>query len=86
MTKRAEKMLKECKNWPPEERADLAAQILESLDENQEVDVYQAWDAEIAARLEELDKGLVELIPAEEVHREIQDIINAHRLPPTGSR
>lgn len=50
---------------PPAERARLAQRLIESLDEESEVE--EAWAAEIKKRLEALDRGEIDLIPAEEV-------------------
>jgi putative addiction module component (TIGR02574 family) len=50
---------------PRSERARLAERLIASLDEDSEVE--QAWAAEIRRRLDALDGGEVELIPAEEV-------------------
>jgi putative addiction module component (TIGR02574 family) len=42
-----------------EERAFLAASLLESLDETVDSDAEAAWEAEVLKRLEELDSGAV---------------------------
>ena len=78
MTQRAIKLLEECRSWPEEERADLADQLLESLDPD--VDVQAAWDREIAVRVQELERGTVQCVPSEEVHRSIREMIDASRL------
>jgi putative addiction module component (TIGR02574 family) len=50
---------------PRSERARLAERLIASLDENAEVE--DAWAAEIKRRLDAIDRGEVELVPAEEV-------------------
>jgi len=50
---------------PAEERARLAQRLLESLDRDPEVE--RAWAEEIRKRLDAIDRGEVELIPADEV-------------------
>jgi putative addiction module component (TIGR02574 family) len=51
---------------PPEARAQLAEQLLDSLDpRRQEVDA--AWAAEIEKRIQEIEDGRAELIPHDEV-------------------
>lgn len=50
---------------PRSERARLAERLIASLDENAEVE--EAWAAEIKRRLDSIDRGEVELIPAEDV-------------------
>jgi putative addiction module component (TIGR02574 family) len=59
---------------PASERARLAQRLLESLDDEEPDDpaeVAQAWEAEIARRLAELDAGATVLIPAEQVLAEL---------------
>ena len=50
---------------PLRDRARLAHRLLESLDEDSEVE--QAWAAEGERRLDEYDRGQVQTIPGEEV-------------------
>ena len=52
-----------------EERAQLAEELLESLQEQPE-DVATAWDVEISRRLDEYKRGEAKLVPAEEVFAE----------------
>lgn len=53
---------------PPDERAALAAELLESLDGDEaDEGVAEAWEAEIARRLTQIERGEVKLIPASEV-------------------
>ena len=54
----------------PEERAQLAEQLLSSLDTLTESQIEQLWFQEAAPRADEIDKGLVQLIPADVVHQE----------------
>lgn len=53
---------------PLAERARLAERLLASLDEPTEIE--EAWAAEVKQRLEALDRGEIELIPAEQVMEE----------------
>ncbi|MEZ4425423.1 MAG: addiction module protein [Gemmatimonadota bacterium] len=50
---------------PRKERARLAQRLIESLDDDPEVE--EAWAVEIQRRLDSIDRGEVELIPAEQV-------------------
>jgi len=50
---------------PGEDRAQLAQRLLASLDRDPEVET--GWDHEIKRRIAELEAGLVETIPVEEV-------------------
>jgi putative addiction module component (TIGR02574 family) len=53
---------------PPDERAALAAKLLESVDGDEaDEGAAEAWEAEIARRLTEIERGEVKLIPAAEV-------------------
>ena len=53
-----------------EERAQLAEELLESLQEPPDHDVATAWDGEISRRLDDYRRGEAKLIPAEEVFAE----------------
>ena len=48
---------------PPEERARLAEELLASLDPH-DPDVESAWDVELRRRIDEVERGGVQLIPA----------------------
>lgn len=50
---------------PKGERARLAERLIASLDEDPEVE--EAWAAEIKRRLDGIDRGEIEMIPAEDV-------------------
>ncbi len=56
---------------PDEDRAALAHDLLASLDGPADPDAAEAWDAEIARRLNELESGRVQTIGAEETLRRI---------------
>ncbi len=60
---------------PPQERAQLAEQLLSSLDTLSEIEIEQLWYQEAARRAAEMDQGLVERIPAEVVLREAQALL-----------
>jgi len=52
---------------PLEARAELASQLLESLDDLSEKEVEQLWAAEAERRYADYKAGRIEAIPAEEV-------------------
>ena len=52
-----------------EERAELAQKLLLSLDTPSEKEIEDDWLLEAQRRARELDEGIVEPIPAEEVRR-----------------
>jgi putative addiction module component (TIGR02574 family) len=58
---------------PEEQREDLLDRLLVSLDGPADEDVEQAWDAEIARRLEEVESGKEKGIPWEEVRRQLRE-------------
>ncbi len=58
------------RHLPPEERAQLAEGLLESLQEWSSPEVEAAWDAEILRRIGEYERGEAALLPAAEVFAE----------------
>jgi putative addiction module component (TIGR02574 family) len=58
-----------------EERAELAQKLLLSLDSPSENEISEAWLAEADRRARELDKGLVQPVPAEEVRRKAMSLL-----------
>ena len=65
------KVLEEALALPPRERAKLAASLIESLDPESEGEVEEAWRAEVARRVRELDDGTVKTIDWAEARRQI---------------
>jgi putative addiction module component (TIGR02574 family) len=57
----------EALHLPVSERAKLAHKLLLSLDNMSESEIEEAWLDEAERRANEIDQGLVRLIPAEEV-------------------
>jgi putative addiction module component (TIGR02574 family) len=55
----AEKLLAEVLELPPQQRADVAARILESLEEVPDADVDEAWAVELERRAQAVDSGKV---------------------------
>ena len=51
----------------PEERAQLAQELLESVDQEGDPAVQAAWDAEIACRVAAYERGDAKLVAAEDV-------------------
>ena len=58
------------RHLPPEERAQLAEGLLESLQEWSSPEVEAAWDAEILKRIGEYERGEATLSPAADVFAE----------------
>ena len=58
---------------PASERAELAQDVLASLDGEADSDSVRAWESEIAGRMEKLESGQSNLVDAREAIRRIDD-------------
>ncbi|MCI0334680.1 MAG: addiction module protein [Planctomycetes bacterium] len=76
MDTQAEQVLQTALGLSPNDRAEIAASLIESLDEETEQDVEAAWADEIKRRLDSIDKGEVELIPWDEALRSMRERLN----------
>lgn len=76
MTREADELLKKALALPPEARAALASNLLESLDETVDPSAEEEWDREIARRIQELDSGKVKPVPWAEARRQMLAILN----------
>jgi putative addiction module component (TIGR02574 family) len=65
----------EALNLSGKERAELAQKLLLSLDTSSEEEIAEDWLMEAQRRARELDEGLVQAIPAEEVRRKAQALL-----------
>jgi putative addiction module component (TIGR02574 family) len=72
MPKTAQGLLADALRLEPDSRAELAAEILASLDGPVEPDAEAAWDAEIERRVAAIEAGTVRLEPWSEVKRRIE--------------
>ncbi|HWB59988.1 MAG TPA: addiction module protein [Chthoniobacteraceae bacterium] len=72
MTEHAEKICAEALRLSESERAQLAHDLILSLDNGSDADAETAWDAELARRLEEIESGKAVGVPAEEVFAAIK--------------
>lgn len=75
MREETSELLKRALALSPEERAALANTLLESLDES-DASVQEAWDEEVARRMQDLKAGRAVTVPWEELHRELLAIVN----------
>ncbi len=75
MSPKSSELLRQALELSVEERADLAAQILESLDSSDDPEVQAAWQAEIERRMAQLDSGEVKPISAEEFRRRLNSTL-----------
>ena len=71
MSPKAKNVIVTALRLPREERAFLAAKLLESLDDLEPFEVSDVWRKEIRRRLRELSAGKVKLVPGEQVFDEI---------------
>lgn len=73
MAPNAAKLLAEALGLREEERGELAARLIDSLDPAVDDDAEAAWHLEIQRRIEELETGQVRAIPWPEARRMILD-------------
>jgi putative addiction module component (TIGR02574 family) len=59
----SQELLENAMRLPDEQRAALAAALIESLDQSVDEDAEAAWSAEIACRLRQVQSGDVETVP-----------------------
>ena len=78
MTLRALELLREALTLSDEERAELAASLIDSLDTNVDAGAESAWNREITRRIEDLDSGKANTVPWEEVQRHISAKLTDH--------
>lgn len=71
MTSIAIKLLRDALGLPENDRAELAARLIDSLDQQADDDAPSAWNDEIARRIADLDSGSVKPVPWPEARRMI---------------
>ena len=64
-----ETLRRQALSLPVDQRAELAKELLSSLDEVSEAEAEQLWFQEAARRADEIDRGAAQRIPADEVRR-----------------
>lgn len=72
MTKPMATVLADALRLDDDARAELAAELLASLDGPADADAQPAWDAEIARRVEAVEAGSMPLEPWTDVRRRIE--------------
>ena len=70
MSPETEDVIEQVLQPPREARALIAEKLPESLDFEEPFDVSSEWKEEITRRCREIDEGLVELVPGEDVLQE----------------
>ena len=74
MSTLVEELSARAKTLPAEDRARLAEELLDSLQEEPDTEAEGAWEREIERRVAEIEAG-AKLISAEEVHAEARRLI-----------
>jgi putative addiction module component (TIGR02574 family) len=67
----SKQLLVEALRLPAEERAALAGELLDSLDEEVDMDAEAAWAVEIRARISEIESGRAKTVPWSEARRRL---------------
>jgi len=73
MEVQSEHILQTALSLPVSDRAEIAASLIESLDDKVDADVDAAWAEEIKRRIDSIDNGQVQLIPWDEMIRSMRD-------------
>jgi putative addiction module component (TIGR02574 family) len=63
MTQQAKTLLADALRLPENERADIAALLMDSLEPEADADAESAWGVEIQKRIEDLQSGRVKALP-----------------------
>jgi putative addiction module component (TIGR02574 family) len=72
MKSESRRIEEQAQDLPAKERARLALNLIESLDQGEDEDVEELWLDEAERRLREYDAGQTEARPADEVFAEIE--------------
>ncbi|NGZ96974.1 MAG: addiction module antitoxin RelB [Nitrospira sp. WS110] len=72
MTDKTQVIVEQALKLSPNERAEVAEQLIASLDEALDTGVEQAWQEEVQRRLGQIERGEVKMIPWEEVQRRLR--------------
>lgn len=79
MSRSATEILEEARQLPIDEVNWLIGRLLQQeKDDAPKVEIDAAWDSEIKSRLDEIDSGVVELIPGELVRAEMIKSLSPH--------
>jgi len=76
MNPEAQELLKKALALPEKERADLAGDVLKSLDDTVDVNAEAAWQEEILRRLDEVRSGIATTTPWDEVRQKGQQLLH----------
>ncbi|TLD70327.1 addiction module antitoxin RelB [Phragmitibacter flavus] len=79
MTSAAETLLENALRLPLEERCRIATRLIESVDEEDDLDLSPEWQAEIDRRVESVRNGTAKLVPHEEVITSLKNKLSEQR-------
>lgn len=72
MTEKSQVVLEEALKLIANKRAEVVERLIASLDEAPDTDVEQAWQEEVQQRLQQIERGEVELIDSDTVMAELR--------------
>jgi putative addiction module component (TIGR02574 family) len=72
MTQKSQVVLDEALKLTVHERAEVAEQLIASLDEGPDTEVEQAWQEEVQRRLQQVERGEVKTVPWEKVQKRLR--------------
>src|SRR5450432_2214393 len=75
MSAAAKEIVEAALKLDPQVRAEVAEEILGSLEDSSYGELSPEWEAELDRRADDIDKGRVQVIPAEEVFAEIEGLL-----------
>jgi putative addiction module component (TIGR02574 family) len=75
MRTKTTELLRQALTLSVEERAELAGQLIESLDSTESESAKAAWEAEIDRRMLDLDSGAVKPVSLEEAFRRLDSTL-----------
>jgi putative addiction module component (TIGR02574 family) len=72
MERTAAQILRDALQLPPDERAEIAGTLIESLDEAVDDDAEERWATEIERGISDIDEGRIELVSWADLQRRLQ--------------
>ena len=79
MSAAAKEILEAALKLDPKARAEVAQEIIESLENSNYGELSPAWEEELDRRVQEIEEGRVQLIPGEQVFAEIEASLRVRR-------
>jgi putative addiction module component (TIGR02574 family) len=79
MTQRSLELLEQALSLTEEERTDLVASLLNSLDASPDPDAESLWQEEVSRRASDLDSGKARTIPWQDVQSQVSAVLQHGR-------